>query len=66
MVFHDSNHYVTQQFQHSGFENEWRTNNFRGRCHNDWSGCFSNFSYRLARAYEIREGELLKVRRLQS
>ena len=39
----------------SEFEDEWRIYNFLGRPTNDQSDCFSNFSYKLARGYEIRE-----------
>ena len=44
----------------SEFEDELRIDNFLGRPTNDQSGCFSNFSYKPARGYEIREQRAAK------
>ena len=44
----------------SEFADQWRINNFLGRPTNDQSDWFSNFSYKLARGYEIREHRAAK------
>jgi hypothetical protein len=38
----------------SEFENEWRTDKILGRLQDGWSDRFSNFSYTLARSFEIQ------------
>jgi hypothetical protein len=62
--FHVHGDYVKQQAQHFSVRNRVANSQPLGTIPKRKSDCFSNFSHKLARGYEIRERQQPKVRPL--